>query len=420
MLGNILPAVRSAPRKAEMDSVSLIAPVIGRTFAQKWPVHQVLRSLWQLLSPYNETADTHILADIRPEFVDVIATHWLTAFCYERLRATSTIEALPEQIQHRLRQECLENRLRNSLLKKELTELLRTFHDQGIEIVLLKGAATFSDDLYPQAGARSMLDLDLLVKERNLAKARNILIAAGYQEVLDPDKDHDGLATDARHAHINEYVKPGTPVIIELHYHVAYGHGSCMLPVEEAWKNTLPTEVDGVPCLVLNPTYRMLHNTVHGLVPSCDFIKGEIRMWHLLEFGYLVNRYQHAIDWQVWMQAAERGNYKTAFHAWLLLARELMELPWPLENSPSIIEKLHAVRLQYGTLLGPASHVPWLAKSLSLREKGGLLLNKLYYYFMLPSWVWQNVCYTGDKGNISVRIRFFVRKILNRKSWMKI
>ncbi len=379
-----------------------------------------MRHVWQLLSPGNENPDTQVFKNIRPEFVDIAAIHWLAAFCYERLREISAIETLSEDIQHRLRQECLENRLRNSLLKKALTELLRTFHEQGIEVVLLKGAATFSDDLYSQIGARSMLDLDLLVKEDLLGKAREILVAAGYQEEVDPDKAHDGLATDARHQHINAYVKPGTPVIIELHYHVVYGHGACMLPVDEAWENTLPAEVDGVPCLVFNPTYRLIHNTVHGLVPSCDFIKGEIRMWHLLEFGYLVNRYQHAIDWQVWMQAAERGNYKTAFHAWLLLAQELMGLPWPLENSPSIIEKLHAVRLQYGTLLGPASHVPWLAKSLTFREKGGLLLNKLYYYFMLPSWVWQNVCYTGDEGNISVRIRFFVRKMLNRKSWMKI
>ncbi len=378
------------------------------------------RYLWQLLSPLNSEPDKDSFKDIRSEHIDVANIHWLSGFCYERLREICTIDMLSGEIQHRLRQECLENRLRNSLLKSALTDLLRLFHKQGIEIVLLKGAATFSDSLYPQTGARSMSDLDLLVKEDVLTQAVEILVAAGYEEVKDPDKDHDGLATDARHAHINEYVKPGTPVIVELHYHVTYGHGACMLPVDEAWENTAPASVDGVPCLVLNPTYRVLHNTVHGLVPSRDFIKGEVRMWHLLEFGYLVNRYHNAIDWQVWLQAAERGKYKTAFYAWLVLARELMGLPWPMEDGPSYIAKLHAARLQNGTLVGPAAQVPSLAKSLTLREKGSLLLNKLYYYFMLPSWVWQNVCYTGDEGNISVRIRFFVRKMLNRKSWMKI
>ncbi|WP_028580037.1 nucleotidyltransferase domain-containing protein [Desulfogranum japonicum] len=386
----------------------------------KYSVQRTAHYVWKLLSPCNEELTDHDCQEIGPDFVDFVSVNWVTAFCYERLRETSAIYGLTEELQDRLRKECLANRLRNSLLKTALTELLRTFHEQGIEVVLLKGAATFSDGLYPQLGARWMVDLDLLIRENLLGKAREILIAAGYQEVVDPDKERDGLATDARHAHINEYAKPGTPVVIELHYHVSYGHGAYVLPVDVAWENTLPTEVDGVPCLVLNPTYRLLHNTVHGLLPSRDFIKGDIRMWHLLEFGYLVSRYQNKIDWQVWIEAGERGKYKTAFHAWLLLAQELMGLPWPLEDTPSTIGKLHAMRLQYGTVLGPAAHNSWLVQSLTLQEKSWLLLNKLYYYSTLPVWSWQNVCYTGGKGHFSVRIRFFIRKMLNRKSWIKI
>lgn len=345
---------------------------------------------------------------------------WCTPFAYEQLRINNCLDLIPEDIRDPLRNDCLANRLRNLLLRTELVALLKECIRADIAVVLLKGAATFTDELYTAGGARTMLDLDLLVREERLDEARQILVARGYEEEVDPHKDHDGLPTDVRHAHINAYCKPGTPVVVELHYHVAYGQGGRVLPVEMAWKHTQPGEVDGVPCLVLSPTYRLLHNTVHGLIPSCDYIKGEIRLLHLVEFGYLVLKYEKEIDWQAWLQAGQQQKVETAFLAWLVLAQQLLGMPWPLLQQPSPLAKLHGYRLRVGTVCRPMLLNKELAVKISRIDRVRLWLVQAWYYLQLPGWVWDNVCYAEGWLNLPVRLQFLLKKVLSRDSRAKI
>lgn len=345
---------------------------------------------------------------------------WCAPLLYEILRAHDFLDLLPNLIKRQLHSNCLENRLRNQLLKTELETLLFQFRQAGIEVVLLKGAACFADDLYSFAGARTMLDLDLLVRPEKINEACSLLAGKGYEEIPDEGKSFIGIPTDQRHAHINGYRKPGTPVLVELHFNIAYGQGGRILSAEEGWRYTTEIEVNGVPALILNPTYRLLHNTVHGLIPSCDYIKGRIRLWHLLEFAYLVKRYHNEIDWQAWLNAAAREKQTTAFLAWLLLANKLLAVPLPEAISLGLWPRLQSLRLQSATLSQDWGSGKALGVRLSWRDRLCLLLHRGYYYSQLPVWVWRNVCYAQGWRNLPVRVRFFLTKMLSRRSWGKV
>lgn len=335
---------------------------------------------------------------------------------YEVLRRHQCLDVLPEPVLAQLRTECLENRLRNQLLRTELTNLILGFAEEGISIVLLKGAATFADNLYGAAGGRAMLDLDLLIRAHEVDAARAFLSARGYEEVADEGRMPTGGPTDDRHAHINGYRKPGSPLRVELHYNIAYGQGGRILSAEQGWRTSVAAAVDGVTTLTLSPTCRLIHNTVHGLIPERDYIKGEIRLWHIAEFAWLAERYAGEIDWQVWLHAAEKEQATTPFLAWLLLAHELLAMPLPEVITIDFWSRLQSRRLKSATLL----HYRERDRRFPWPDRLFLLLHRCYYYCHLPGWVWRNICYAEGWRNLPIRIRYFLSKMLSRRSWRKI
>lgn len=390
-------------------------------------VEEIMLVLWQFLLPnigqdVNRDIQARRLSSLEWNVLSCLAKScWVSAFLYEEIRSAENLKYVPPAILKKLKMDCLANKLRNRIFLSELAIVLEKLNDAGVDVVLLKGAATFADNLYVHSGARAMLDLDLLVKEHKLPIAISIIQGLGYQEIVGPSDLENESLTKNRHSHISPYSKPDTPVLIEFHYNVVYGSGQKIIPTGTAWNNKQPATVEGVPCFILNPTYRIIHNTVHGLIPSRDFIKGEISFWHLLEFCYLKRRYGDHVDWNKWLRAGEIAAYRTAFEAWLLLAEDMVNSPdWPLQEKASVVAKIHASRLKRGTLLRPAFRVKVSGLKLSLRDKFHLGLNKIYYYIYLPFWGWENVCFTNDSGRVIVRIRFFLKILLDKRRWAKV
>lgn len=123
--------------------------------------------------------------------------------------------------------------------------------------------------------------------------------------------------------------------------------------------------------MILQPTHRLIHNTVHGLIPSCDYIKGEIRLWHILEFAWLVKRYGQEIDWLGWLDGAKREKCTTAFLAWLWLAHRMFAMPLPDQIAVGWWPRFQGERLLSATMLlfrwqclKNGEQLPWRARFL--------------------------------------------------------
>ena len=332
-----------------------------------------------------------------------------TPLWYVQLQRDGLLQLLPQDLQEYLQQLHQANVERNAEMRHGLEELLQAFAREDIDPLLLKGAATFCDDLYGDSGARVMGDLDILVEPHQVEQARQILLKLGYQKIPDPGMDFDGLATDERRHQLPRHFKPGTPVVIEIHFKISYGQSGRVLPVVTARENVLEIGLAGASATLFNPTWRLLHNTVHALLPHCEFIRGDISLLQLAEFVQLAKRYGQQIDWDEWLALAQAHKLTTEFSVYQQLARELMFLHSTNTELPAISVKLHKRRiLNMGARLGVQG------------KPGRSVLATIYYYFNLPAWVWRNICYIEGSRNIPRRLIYMLKKGLSARSRAKI
>jgi Uncharacterised nucleotidyltransferase len=332
-----------------------------------------------------------------------------TPLWYVQLKRDGLLGLLPQELQDYLHQLHQANIVRNAALRRGMEELLNFFGQRGIVPLLLKGAATFCDDLYGDPGARVMGDLDILVRAEEVETAHQILLELGYREIPNPGIVFDNIGTDERHHHLPRYFKPKTPVVVEIHFKVSYGRSGGVLAVDEAWKNTRPAILFGTAVILLNPNWRLLHNSVHALLPHREFIRGDISLSHLAEFAHLGRRYARQIDWTVWYKTATRHKLKTEMALYRQLAVELMSVDMEEIDCQTILISFHQWRIL--TVMQSQGRQQPTRKP---------FLPTLYYYFNLPRWVWDNVCYIEGEGKTLQRLFFLLKKGVSARSWMKI
>ena len=336
------------------------------------------------------------------------------------LKQDGLLGLLPADLQEYLEHLYELNVERNEFFFEALQEMLGLFEKNSINSILLKGGAAFSDGLYGNGGARFVQDIDIMVPEADAERAGQILQGCGYVEIPDPGKELDNLPTDKRHHHINGLHKPETPVVIEIHYRIGYARMGGILSKEDAWGNTTALPFRGQNVLVLDPTTRLIHNTIHAVIGEADFIRGHLPLSQLAEFAFLSQKYWPEIDFRKWYATCDSGGVDTEAATYLLLAHRLMGMPLPDGIPVSWRARFHAARLTAaGRFSARHKDIPE-----SRRDKvlGTLVrgLVKCYYFISLPVWIWQNVCYTGNQGQVWVRLRLLLRKVFSLRSWGKV
>lgn len=337
--------------------------------------------------------------------------HMVTPLWYVRLRQDGLLPLLPEDLGEYLTALHQANCERNDDFRRELARFLSALKQVGIEALLLKGAATFCDDLYGDPGARMMGDLDILVPGARAEEARRILEQLGYEEVPDPAMAPEGLETDGRHHQLPRYRLPETPVAIEIHFKVSYAQAGRVLPVETAWSKAEPSSLGSTDTLIFEPTWRLLHNTAHALVPHCEYIRGMISLAQLAEFAAIADRFCGRIDWARWLESGRFQGLGGSFIAYLTLACRLMKLEGPSEISSGRLARLRCLRIadagNRNARMNPSPSLPGL-------------FHRLHYYARLPLWSWQNVAYAQGWQKVPLRLRYLLKKLLNAKTRSKI
>src|SRR3989338_1990999 len=98
---------------------------------------------------------------------------------YFILKRKDCLEILPPAIKEKWQATYYYNLQRNILAIEQLKEIRDVFAGAGIEFILLKGLS-LNFTVYNDLGARSSMDIDLLVKKEQLQQARYQLERLGY------------------------------------------------------------------------------------------------------------------------------------------------------------------------------------------------------------------------------------------------
>lgn len=180
------------------------------------------------------------------------------------------------------------NRQRNQHIWQDLKATARLLNGVGIEPVLLKGAAYVACGVYPDPGARYLLDLDLLVPEPQLDDAVRHLIDNGYVE------DQNDRFGRFRH-HRPPLRRDSVP--LELHHKLGLGPCQSMLPAKEVLENASELELDGIRVFVPSATHLVTHLVMHSQIQH----HYNERIWPPLRASYDLLRlqchYRQSIEW---------------------------------------------------------------------------------------------------------------------------
>jgi len=226
--------------------------------------------------------------------------------------------------------------IRNRLLLRDVAKTAARLASNGIDVLLLKGAALIAGGMR-DVGSRPMSDFDLLVRPRGAERAIEILQADGW--VADP---------------------PLREQMVDFHHAARFkrGESSCDLHWWSLWEMRdaaaderlfdAAEEVvfDGVPLRVPRPEHLVLHVIVHG---TRAFDPSTVR-WIGDALAVLRSR---TIDWNVFAAETESRGVGHAVAAALTYLRDVFGAAIPDET----IRRLDAQRVNRWTrrLYSPAS-----------------------------------------------------------------
>jgi hypothetical protein len=205
-------------------------------------------------------------------------------------------------------------------LQQLLIAALDTLAEQGIDVVLLKGAGVVAT-VYGSFTARPMYDLDLLVRPEQAEAAWNALRAAGwrYDAARYPQSFYE------THRHFPPLDDPeGTGLVLELH--TAPTDTAVHLPAEVVWRDARTVELHGRRVFVPQPEQQVLHLAVH-FAWSHGLAKASWRT-----FRDLRQILTHTPpDWDVLIEQATAARAGTSCYWTLRLARSLAGVAAPLD-----------------------------------------------------------------------------------------
>jgi len=246
-------------------------------------------------------------------FVQLATSHGVRPLVYQSLHSACW-EALPEAARQELSHFYSANSAKNRFLAGELLYILQLFEAEHILAVPFKGpvlAAVFYRDL----ALREFTDLDILIREPDIPKAREILSNQGYRSsmasgVITPDVNVDEL-----HSAL-------TGISVELHWQFSPRRFVSSLAAEHVWNGIEPIVILGRQVWSFSSQDMFLFLAVHGGKHSWSSLKW---LCDLAEFI----RSNPELDWPRLFKRAEALGAARTCRLGIYLAAELMQAEVP-------------------------------------------------------------------------------------------
>lgn len=210
-----------------------------------------LRSRWDASALSEVRAQSERSAEDWIAFRQLAMRENVAPLLYASLRGRGI---LPPSVEGDLASAYFHTAARNTLMLRQLEELLIRLDAAHVPAIALKGAALV-ESVYGNAAVRPMVDLDLLVKEQDVPAALACMRDAGFS-ALHPR----GYKAEI----IHQNPAPGSPPV-ELHWNLFVPpYFSYALPMAWFWETAIPVETDtGQSIMVLGPEAQLLHLCGH-------------------------------------------------------------------------------------------------------------------------------------------------------------
>jgi hypothetical protein len=312
--------IDNSPRKArELLAVCLSAPekASGRLAAQ---------SMTAII-----TTDT---------FLSTASSEAILPTLYPCLFSLNRLQLLPPDLSPATLQAVTQlNAERNESILCQLQSVASLLNTNGIQPLVLKGAAYLLTNVYPdRLGSRYLADIDLAIPESQMPAAQAALLEAGYEP-----EAHDAMAR-FRHHHV-PLRKPDGGVSFELHHSLALGKAARrLLTIPEMLDASTVLTWRDVQLRIPSPEHLVTHLILHSQIrhPYSERIWPPLRaMYDLL---LLNSRFASAILWSSIDQRFHSARQRSTLYLHLLQVEQTLGMSRPLPVNLTPFEKLRWFR----------------------------------------------------------------------------
>jgi len=217
--------------------------------------------------------------------------------------------------------------LSNLAMTAELFRVLELFRQSEIECVVVKGPV-LSLRAYGDPAVRQYADLDLLLQQKDIPRAAEILVDAGYDSRISAEVIRSGKIPGEY-----RFRGQGTEMILELHTESTLRYFPLPLPIEKYFESKTSLSLDGRPVPALSAEHEFVLISVHGATHFWERL-----MW-ICDVAAMVHNHPQ-LDWNMIRRSAAEAGAERMVRVALLLAERSLGVPIPKRH-----EKRSAVRL---------------------------------------------------------------------------
>lgn len=212
-----------------------------------------------------------------------------------------------------------ENLARNLVLMDELLSIARDLRARGIDCLPFKGPL-LGMVAYGDPALRQSVDLDVLVLPADLVKARDCLVARGYQATKEVNARQEQLLI--RNQHNMQFARDH--LLVELHWRVAPQLFASGMGADELWAHLETVKVQEVELKSLRTEELLLALCIHGARHFWE------RMSWVCDIAGLLLR-NREVDWKRLLKRARETDCERMVLLGLCLARDFASASLPDE-----------------------------------------------------------------------------------------
>lgn len=252
--------------------------------------------------------------------------HGLLPLLYTHLKHFGGGKAPLEYFLTDLQTHFRQNAKHSLFLTGELLKLLRLFDEHGVPCLAFKGPLQ-AELLYGNVALREFLDLDLLVRERDLPTVASLLAGQTYapQHPLPAAEEAFYLRTHCE----RNFARADGRVFVDLHWAVTDDQFHFALRTEDLLARLMPAALGGAVVKTAAPEDHLLLLSVHAAKDLFSRLESLCAVAELL-------RAHPGLDWPRVMQLAEETQSRRRVFLALVLARDLLEAPLPADVSERV------------------------------------------------------------------------------------
>lgn len=229
------------------------------------------------------------------------------------------------------------NAARSLLLVQQLADMVERLGQQGIPVVPFKGPA-LAESLYGNAALRECVDLDILIRRRDVPEAIRTLVSAGYADIkqLKPGRQGAYISTQYEYPLLSP-----SGILLELQWRVVPRYFSLPLNEEQYWSRIQPFTLCGREMYSLSPEDLLLFLCIHGGKHGWEKL-----IW-LADVAELVVS-KPRLDWDYILDQARRAGAFRMLRLGVVLADRLLGITIPTEAEYQLTRDPMAERIAKG------------------------------------------------------------------------